>query len=151
MRGHELPHLVATAQGIHEAQSELVARLNEVLPRTVRHVFGHLGKSFNQQVRTNDRLWYHHGLAGETEPNRFWNAFGLFSRPDPGNIVVEINLPLSGRDTTIAGAIARDEDGALLTVAPREGRRREGRDWTRSVHRLVQAQIPCSLDPIRRC
>lgn len=111
--------VLSTEDDVFDAQVTLQLRLQALLPQVRHHTFGHLGKAYDEYVRTNGYLWCFHGLAGDPEANRYWNPFGIFDPQAPENIVVGINFPLSGKDRSIAGAFARDETNKELEILHR--------------------------------
>ncbi|MGO8735591.1 MAG: hypothetical protein ACLQVM_22660 [Terriglobia bacterium] len=47
--------------------------------------------------------------------NRYWNAFGIGLRAS-NSICCEINFPIEGKNEQIAGALAKDEQGAVWVL-----------------------------------
>ena len=112
-------HLIDTPDQVQNYHRQLQARLRALLPNTRPFVIGHLGANYSVDIFTDGDLWYCGMLAEPSQPNRYWNAFGLFTLSQPSNIVVEINVPLKGRDRRIAGALALDTSTGQLCILHR--------------------------------
>ncbi len=100
--------LITTPAEISRYQRLLEEYLHNRLPRAMPFKIGHLGGTYEVQVHTDDDLWHTGKLAGEPEPNRYWNAFGLLSSEHPSNIIVEVNIPLQGLNRRVAGMFAKE-------------------------------------------
>ena len=132
--------ILITAQSeITKFQHSFSENLYKHLPQATTHKFGHLGANFVENVHTNGNLWFFSKLAGEPEPNRYWNAFGLFSIDEPSNIAVEINFPINGINRRVAGLLARDDSTNQINVLHRGniggGRKGIGKKAFRSWYR----------------
>ena len=114
-------HLITDSIDLAKHQHAFQELLYKHLYDKLAHNFGHLGANFVENVHTNGNLWFFSKLAGEPEPNRYWNAFGLFSTEEPSNIAVEINFPIEGTNRRIAGLLARDDRSNQVKVLHRGG------------------------------
>jgi hypothetical protein len=75
-------------------------------------IIGHRGGSYEYEVYYSRRLdiWF----AFDDLPTRYWNAFGIGRPGRRAQIVVEINIPVEGRNRRIGGVFIRDDRGVWL-------------------------------------
>jgi hypothetical protein len=96
------------------------------------------------QWRQAERFWWH---ASDKATDRWWFVLGHSTRPGPEEVpTCEINVRKSGHDRRLAGAVLRDEAGALfLAHSGRIGGARSGSD--RSAFRKFL--VPGNWQPVR--
>ena len=109
--------LLENKKQIQSAQKQfekvLKAEKHELIPVKI----GFQGDSFETKILYFPK--YNFWVSLETEPNRYWNAFGL-EKPKPEqnvSIICEINIPFEGIDRRIGGVFATD--GNSITVLHR--------------------------------
>ncbi|MBN1663722.1 MAG: hypothetical protein JW943_08980 [Deltaproteobacteria bacterium] len=109
--------IIEDEKQIKKLQSRFLKSFKPFTDEKIAVRIGHMGASFDAKVLWSSRLgiWiYSTKIVG----SRYWNAFGL-DKPKAQSalpITCEINLPLSGIDRRIGGALAADKKGNIYLV-----------------------------------
>ena len=97
-----------TKDELAKYQAILKDILYKKLPKSVRITIGHQGESFDLLAQTNGHIWYVSQII-KGDDYRNWNAFGLEPQENrSNNILVEINIPVRGKNRRIGGAFGID-------------------------------------------
>lgn len=123
---------VLTAQNeIKRQHNKLIALLQHYADEEILALTGHMGNSFNKEVKYSKELDIWWDMGGFSEGNsgvRYWNAFGI-GKPEPNklaHIVCEINYPLEGINKRIAANWVKDGKDMLLVHNGNIGGGRKG-------------------------
>ena len=100
--------ILDTKDKLAKYQAILKDILYKRLPKSVRITIGHQGESFDLLAQTNGHIWYVSQII-KGDDYRNWNAFGLEPQENrSNNILVEINIPVRGKNRRIGGAFGID-------------------------------------------
>jgi hypothetical protein len=91
-------------------QQVLRSRLYSLLPNVTDATAGFQGDSLDVQLHSDGDLWYTTDIVGSPRRQRYWNAYGRLSSGHPGDIIVETNIPLRGRDLRVGALFGEDAD-----------------------------------------
>ncbi len=107
--------LVEERDFIEKIQEDFRKKLESELLTSLECTIGFPSGSWQTEVIHNNGFWFNGDLIDEENKSaRYWNGFGLSSDLDSSksnNIVIEINIPLSGINRRVSGAFATDENG----------------------------------------
>ncbi|MBN1382144.1 MAG: hypothetical protein JXA41_10740 [Deltaproteobacteria bacterium] len=109
--------IIEDESAIRKYQKKFLRCFKPYIDEKIAVRIGHMGASFNAKVLWSKELgiWLY---ATKIEGSRYWNAFGL-DKPKAHStvsITCEINLPISGIDRRIGGAVARDQKNNIFLV-----------------------------------
>lgn len=120
--------ILDTKDELAKYQAILKDILYTKLPKSMVINIGYQGASSDHTARTNGHLWYVYEILKEGN-HRNWNAFGFEPQENGSNdILVEINIPIRGKDRRVGGAfgIDRKTNKVLLLHRGRVGGGRPG-------------------------
>src|SRR2546427_12600763 len=90
-------------------QRKFNSRLKNLLKPKGVYTIGYESGNFEDDVHSNGEIWFATGKLLKRKNPCHWNCFGTELRQRrSNNIVVEINIPISGISRALSGLFAKD-------------------------------------------
>jgi hypothetical protein len=111
--------MITGARPVAAAQAAMAATLRSALEPIGERALTSRAGAYPHKLHGlgEGRLYFATKREADSGTERFWNAFGFLDQhARTQEIVVEINVPVAGRDNRVAGFFAEDEHGRVLIM-----------------------------------